>query len=358
MKRIALLVLLALILSACQDSAPAPTPTDTPVPTATFTPPSPTPFSATHLDGTFPKDTPSDAIPGTIGLDRANQLNTLGFAPIYLDASKGGLQTALTKDGVTSFPLPEQIGSSTKPGELLATRIDGPWLTEFKGGTVPPAEIVINKLQISLPATWERMLAVAKQSTTFEGIKAGSVVAVFSDPDNPNTIYLMDAGFGKGEAMVDANGNLLVNGKSPMVHQITGTTVESFKLEDLASHIYAVGLENFQGGYLNQFSVDARLANGIPESQLAAELAYADTHKITGEGNTVGNAVEGSHYTPYKAFPTTVLDKNIISFSEDPSHPGLFEIVYVQANPDGTSKTIVHVVFDPEALSNLVKSYP
>ncbi|KAF0106170.1 MAG: hypothetical protein FD146_2759 [Anaerolineaceae bacterium] len=76
MKRIALLVLLGLLLSACQAAAPAPTPTDTPVPTATFTPPPPT--------ATF-TPSPTPAPPFNLGMENVDSMddcNTITLADI------------------------------------------------------------------------------------------------------------------------------------------------------------------------------------------------------------------------------------------------------------------------------------
>jgi hypothetical protein len=120
-----------------------------------------------------------------------------------------------------------------------------------------------------------------------------------------------------------------------------------------------VGLDNFQSGYRNQFSVDTRLANGIPQTQLDAELAYLAAHpEITGEGNWVSNAVEGSDNTPYRMLSTVVEKENIIAVNLDINNPDLFEIVYIQANPNRTTRSIVHVIIDPLATSALKQSIP
>ncbi|KAF0106294.1 MAG: hypothetical protein FD146_2663 [Anaerolineaceae bacterium] len=69
MKRITLLVLLGLLLSACQAAAPAPTPTDTPAPTATFTPPPPT---ATFTPSPTPSPEFSMGLPANV--EQCNQV--------------------------------------------------------------------------------------------------------------------------------------------------------------------------------------------------------------------------------------------------------------------------------------------
>ncbi len=118
---------------------------------------------------------------------------------------------------------------------------------------------------------------------------------------------------------------------------------------------------------LNQVDLSARFADanndghmdGIPQTQLDAELAYLAAHpEITGQGNYVDDAVEGSTIQPYRTLYMVIEKNNVIAINQDSNNPDLLEIVFTQSNPDGTARSIVHVLIDPKAQEHYIKDSP
>ena len=117
---------------------------------------------------------------------------------------------------------------------------------------------------------------------------------------------------------------------------------------------YKVGIQQDGTIALNQVNLSARLTDadgdghidGISQTQLDRELAYLSAHpEITGR-NQMADGIHQQSSLPYPTLGTLIDTENILAVNQDPAVQTLYEIVYAQANPDGTQRAVVHMLID------------
>jgi hypothetical protein len=117
---------------------------------------------------------------------------------------------------------------------------------------------------------------------------------------------------------------------------------------------YIFGIDSEGNIPLNTVDLMAQIENDIPAEQLAAEQAYLDAHPEILGNNLVGSTIEGQGAHPYRTLSIEIDRENILSIYQDKTGNNLYEIVFVQAAPDGKTKVIVHLDLDLNAQQHLI----